>query len=90
VPKDIVVLDKLPLTAVGKPMKHLLQLQAARTVFHDALQDVPGPWELEVVNTGGSGLKTTLRLHCAPAAMAPARAQAETILSSFSTPFVIL
>ena len=34
VPKEIIVLDKLPLTAVGKPIKHLLQLDAARRVFN--------------------------------------------------------
>ncbi len=86
VPKEIVFLDKLPLTAVGKPVKHLLQLDAARRVFHKALSGVPGPWALDVVNTGGSGLRTTLTLQGAPAA---ARQQADAILAGFSTPYAI-
>lgn len=86
VPKEIIVLDKLPLTAVGKPIKHLLQLDAARRVFLAALREVPGPWVLDVVNTGGSGLRTTLTLQGAPAA---SRSQAEAILAGFSTPYAI-
>lgn len=87
VPKEIVLLDRLPLTAVGKPMKHLLQLMAAKQVFREALRDLPGTWDLEVVNTGGSGMKTTLTLHDAADAT---RAMADAVLSTFSTPFVIL
>jgi fatty-acyl-CoA synthase len=86
VPKEIFFLDKLPLTAVGKPIKHLLQLDAAKRVFNEALQPVPGEWECEVVNTGGSGLKTTLTLK---GATAGARQKAEDILSAYSTPYVI-
>ncbi len=86
VPKDIVVMDKLPLTAVGKPMKHLLQLEAARQTFTEALKGVPGPWVLDVVNTGGSGLRTTLTLQGAPAS---ARALVDSILGAFSTPYSI-
>jgi fatty-acyl-CoA synthase len=86
VPKEIIVLDKLPLTAVGKPIKHLLQLEAAKRVFNEALQGVPGRWELEVLNTGGSGLRITLTLHNATS---PAKQHAESILSSYSTPYVI-
>ncbi|HEY4065298.1 MAG TPA: AMP-binding protein [Burkholderiaceae bacterium] len=86
VPKEIVFLDKLPLTAVGKPIKHLLQLDAARRVFREALAPVPGPWDLEVVNTGGSGMKTMLGMKGATAA---SRRQAHAILSAYSTPYVI-
>jgi len=86
VPKEIIFLDKLPLTAVGKPIKHLLQLDAARRVFTEVLQPVPGPWELDVANTGGSGLKLTLRLQ---AETPEARQQAEAILSAYSTPYAI-
>jgi fatty-acyl-CoA synthase len=85
VPKEIVVMDKLPLTAVGKPIKHLLQADAARRVFTAALQPLGCRWELEVINTGGSGLKLVLRLDADPAA----RQQAEAILSTFSTPYTI-
>jgi fatty-acyl-CoA synthase len=86
VPKEIIFIDKLPLTAVGKPMKHLLQLEAARRVFHEVLQPVPCAWQLDVANTGGSGLRLTLRLQD-PSAQA--RQQADAILSAFSTPYAI-
>lgn len=86
VPKEIIFLDKLPLTAVGKPIKHLLQVDAARRVFTAALQPVPGEWTLEVLNTGGSGLKTVLTLQ---GETAGARERAEAVLSAFSTPYVI-
>ncbi|RZL94132.1 MAG: hypothetical protein EOP82_05675 [Variovorax sp.] len=86
VPKEIILLDKLPLTAVGKPIKYLLQVDAAKRVFNEALQSVPGNWELDVVNTGGSGLRTTLTLK---GATAEARQKAEDILSAYSTPYLI-
>jgi fatty-acyl-CoA synthase len=86
VPKEIIFVDKLPLTAVGKPIKHLLQVDAARRVFTEALQPVPGAWELEVINTGGSGLKLVVRLK---ESSPTARRKAEEILSAYSTPFVI-
>jgi fatty-acyl-CoA synthase len=87
VPKEIVFLDKLPLTAVGKPIKHLLQLDAANRAFREALRDLPAGWDLDVVNTGGSGLRTTLTLR---GAAAGARAQADAVLSAFSVPYVIV
>jgi fatty-acyl-CoA synthase len=86
VPKEIFILDKLPLTAVGKPLKHLLQVDAANRVFNAALQPVPGDWSVDVVNTGGSGLKVTATLR---GATPGARAKAEEILSAFSVPYAI-
>jgi fatty-acyl-CoA synthase len=84
VPKQILFVDKLPLTAVGKPMKHILQADIAKRVFTQALAPVPGAWTLEVLNTGGSGLKLQVRV-----ADAAARAKAEEILSAYSTPWVV-
>ena len=86
VPKEIILIDKLPLTAVGKPIKHLLQVDAARRVFNDVLQAVPGEWTLDVTNTGGSGLTLTVTL---AGRTAGAREKAEAILSTFSVPFVV-
>ena len=85
VPKEIIFLDKLPLTAVGKPIKHVLQLDAAKRVFNDALRDVNGNWRLDVVHTGG-GLKTTFVLS---GEQPEVRERAEEILSSFSTPYEV-
>lgn len=86
VPKEIVLLDKLPLTSVGKPMKHLLQVDAAKREFEAALRTLPCPWDLEIVNTGGSGLATTLILKDGSES---ARDAAERILSAYSIPYVI-
>jgi fatty-acyl-CoA synthase len=86
VPKEIIFVDKLPLTAVGKPIKHLLQLDAAQRVFNQVLQPLGCAWNLEVINTGGSGLKLTLNLK---GSTEETRRQAEEILSAFSTPYLI-
>jgi fatty-acyl-CoA synthase len=86
VPKEIIFLDKLPLTSVGKPIKHVLQVDAARRVFTAALQEVPGEWDLQVANTGGSGLATTLTLK---GAHPEARRKAEEILSAYAVPYAI-
>lgn len=86
VPKEIIFVDKLPLTAVGKPIKHLLQLDAAQRVFNQVLQPLSCGWDLDIANTGGSGMKLTLSLKNANVA---ARRQAEEILSAYSTPYAI-
>ena len=86
VPKQIIILDKLPLTAVGKPIKHLLQIDAANRVFNEALQPVPGAWTLDVSNAPSSGLKLTLTLK---GNTPGARQKAHEVLSAFSTPYSI-
>lgn len=84
-PKEIIFLDKLPLTAVGKPVKHLLQSDAAQRVFNEALRELSGRWRLDVVHTGGA-LKTTFVMLGAQPGL---RERAEEILSSFSTAYSI-
>jgi fatty-acyl-CoA synthase len=86
VPKEIFILDKLPLTSVGKPMKHVLQIDAAKRVFEGALQALTCTWHLDISNTGGSGLHTRLQLHQPTEAN---RKAAEQILSSYSVPYDI-
>lgn len=86
VPKEIIFVDKLPLTAVGKPIKHLLQVDAAKRVFNEVLQPMACAWELEVVNTGGSGLKVSVSLK---GGSPQSRRQAEELLSAFSVPYSI-
>ncbi len=86
VPKEIIVLDKLPLTSVGKPMKHVLQMDAAKRVFDEALRPLPCAWDLDIANTGGSGLAITLTLK---EASDVARNEAERILSAYAIPYVI-
>lgn len=86
VPKEIIFVDKLPLTAVGKPVKHLLQLDAAKRVFNDATCGLSGKWRLDVVHTG-SGLKTTFTILGSQPGL---RERAEEILSGFSTSYTIV
>ncbi|MEY2620867.1 MAG: hypothetical protein RIT26_687, partial [Pseudomonadota bacterium] len=80
VPKEIIILDQLPLTAVGKPQKHLLQLDAARRTFELAFAEVKGDFDFDVEIAGG-GL--CLRVKVAASATA-CRAQIEEILSAYA------
>jgi fatty-acyl-CoA synthase len=80
VPKEIIVLDRIPLTAVGKPQKHLLQIDAAERVFRAALQPVAGEWSLKVESSGG-GLLLTVRV---TGGGADARNQVDNILGAFA------
>jgi fatty-acyl-CoA synthase len=47
-PKEIILVDKMPLTHVGKPAKVQLRLDAARRAFTSALEDAAGPGRLSV------------------------------------------
>ena len=80
VPKEIIVLDQLPLTAVGKPQKHLLQLDAARRTFSQVFQEVAGDWRMDVEISGG-GLLLKMAV---PAEQTQSRRQIEQILSGFA------
>ncbi len=86
VPKEIFILEKLPLTSVGKPMKHVLQMDAAKRVFEDALQSLSCLWSIDITNTGGSGLHTKLQLRKSNDAD---RQAADKILSAYSVPYDI-
>jgi len=86
VPKEIFILDKLPLTSVGKPMKHVLQMDAAKRVFEVALQALTCTWRIDITNTGGSGLHTQLQLQ---KASEDDRQTADKILSAYSVPYDI-
>ena len=80
VPKEIIVLDQIPLTAVGKPQKHLLQVDAARRTFESAFAAVKGDWALEVDMQGG-GLMLRIRV---PDAQQETRRQIEQIMSGYA------
>jgi fatty-acyl-CoA synthase len=86
IPKEIFIVDKLPLTSVGKPMKHVLQMDAAKRVFESELHILKCAWTIDMVNTGGSGLLTKVYLREATQAD---RQAAEKILSTFSLPYEI-
>ena len=79
-PKEIIVLDQLPLTAVGKPQKHLLQIDAARREFQTALASVQGDYAMEVSFVDG-GLLLEVRV---PTNETHCRAKIEGILSQYT------
>jgi fatty-acyl-CoA synthase len=85
VPKDIVFLDRLPLTAVGKPQKHLLQIDAAERVFRDVLQAVTGDWSLKVESSGG-GLLLTVTLKGGDM---QSRRQVDELLSAYAVRYTV-
>lgn len=80
VPKEVIIMEQLPLTAVGKPQKHLLQLDAARRAMEHALREVQGNWQLDVGIEQG-GLMLTVKV--APQ-QELARSQVQEILSNFA------
>jgi fatty-acyl-CoA synthase len=47
-PKDVIVLDRIPLTDVGKPVKNWLRTDAARRAFSEVLAEIAGPDKLVV------------------------------------------
>ena len=47
-PKDVIVLDRIPLTDVGKPVKTWLRTDAARRAFREVLAEIAGPDRLAV------------------------------------------
>ncbi len=80
VPKEIIFLDQIPLTAVGKPQKHLLQVDVAQRTFATLLREVPGHWKLQVDISGG-GLMLSVQV---PQSQPESRQQIEQILSGFA------
>lgn len=56
-PKTIVVLDALPMTAVGKIDKNALSRDASRRAATDALTQIPGisAWPVEITTTSTTG-----------------------------------
>jgi fatty-acyl-CoA synthase len=79
IPKEIIIVDQIPLTAVGKPQKHLLQVDAARRAFEQAFSSVSGSWRLDVSVLNG-GL--FLAIHV-PMGQTQVRREIEQILASY-------
>ncbi len=80
IPKEVIILNQLPLTAVGKPQKHLLQQDAARRAIELALEGVEAAWQLDVSMESG-GLLLTVRV---PPGDVAAKTQLQLILSNYT------
>jgi fatty-acyl-CoA synthase len=92
-PKQIILIDKMPLTDVGKPAKVQLRLDAARRAFTAALADVTGDGRVSVdmVADTRQGHRAVIRV------AAPAGAERSEIenrirdkMKYFATPYEIV
>lgn len=76
-PKDVAILDTLPVTDVGKPYKPALRADAARRALAAALREIDGA-EIEATVDGGSvAVAVTVRHHAD-------RDAAEAVLSRYA------
>jgi fatty-acyl-CoA synthase len=79
-PKEIVILEAMPLTDVGKPAKALLRNDAARRAFQALLADVPGAVGILTVELVADPVKGDVaRIKAASSGTAPRRAIEEQI-----------
>jgi fatty-acyl-CoA synthase len=67
-PKQIILVDKMPLTDVGKPAKVQLRLDAAKRAFSAALADVAGSGRVTVSMVADAKLGNCAVVNIAPAA----------------------
>jgi fatty-acyl-CoA synthase len=87
IPKEIIIVDRIPLSAVGKPLKYQLAADAASRALHAALRDVPGSWTLDVEPCRGGGMRAVVRVGDTTPAT---RTAIERIMATFTTPFVVI
>ena len=68
IPKEIMILDKLPLTAVGKLFKPTLVFEQVEKVFREDLAQIPGIDKCEILVEGDKRLGTVAKvtIDCAP------------------------
>ncbi|MGC7332194.1 acyl-CoA synthetase, partial [Mycobacteroides abscessus subsp. massiliense] len=59
-PKSVIVLDAIPVTAVGKPYKPALRADATRSAVRDALTSVPGVVDVEAAVDDGAIVVTVV------------------------------
>jgi fatty-acyl-CoA synthase len=92
-PKEIVLLDKMPLTDVGKPQKPQLRLDAARRAFTTELADTAGSRgkiSVDMVPDSKKGHMAVISVTCGAAAERPAIEIAiGEKMKFYSTPYVV-
>jgi fatty-acyl-CoA synthase len=91
-PKEITILDRMPLTDVGKPAKAQLRREAAQRTLRAALVDAVGaPVDVDVISDPAAGTRAVL-LITGPKAAAE-RAEMEqgirALMSSYAFPYTI-
>jgi fatty-acyl-CoA synthase len=86
IPKEIIFLDQIPLTSVGKPQKNLLQIDSAKRAFTQALDSIKGSWTLDVEHVGGGLL---LKVAIQPG-QSETKQHIETILCAYAVRYEII
>jgi fatty-acyl-CoA synthase len=90
-PKEIILVEKMPLTDVGKPAKVQLRLDAARRAFTAALKDVAGDGGVSVEMVTDAKLGNRAIISVGPGAMAATEIEARIreTMKYYSTPYAI-
>ena len=90
-PKEIILVDKMPLTHVGKPAKVQLRLDAARRAFTSALADVAGPGRLsvEMIADPKQGQRAVITVACPEDQRRNVEAGIGEKMKYYSTPYAV-
>ncbi|SDL74715.1 acyl-CoA synthetase [Pseudomonas indica] len=87
IPKDVWIIDAIPVTAVGKTFKPALRFDAIRRVFESVLQPLDAGISIEVRNDDRHGQRADIRV---PALDAQRRAEIERRLAPFPVKFELI
>jgi fatty-acyl-CoA synthase len=89
-PKEIVVLDRMPLTDVGKPVKTQLRADAARRAYREALDGVmTGKFAVEMVADPVKGQVASIKVVAEVARRAAVEASIHDKMKAFATAYRI-
>jgi len=91
-PKEIIIVEKMPLTDVGKPAKVQLRLDAAKRAFNEALADVAngGTVSVEMVTDPKSGNRALVRIaNVALGARQDVESRVQEKMRYYATPYEI-
>ncbi|WP_196782663.1 acyl-CoA synthetase [Chromobacterium paludis] len=93
VPGEIIVLERLPLTAVGKVFKPQLRHDASRRVLRNLLQPClrrAGAWEVEVGPHPVHGVFARISLAAPPPLRQPLAQEIDALMSGFSLRYEVV
>jgi hypothetical protein len=90
-PKEITILDRMPLTDVGKPAKPLLRRDAAQRAFRTALMDAVGDARLyvDVIPDAATGTKAVVTVAAEAGARADMERRIRALMASYATAYTI-
>ena len=88
-PKEIVVLDRMPLTDVGKPVKTQLRADAARRAYREALEGVAPKIAVEMVADPVKGQVAAIAVSGDAAQRTAVEARIAETMKAFSTAYRI-